>query len=140
MATPESKSSFQVRSRASDWGIRLFRNNSGVLMNEVGVPVRFGLGNESKDLNETLKTGDFIGWTPVTITADMVGKQLAVFTNFECKPFNFAEKKTYNKKTREYGQDKFNTMVNNAGGIVGFTSCTADVDRLIQEFINNVRR
>lgn len=139
MATPEAKSSLSVRERASDWGLRLFRNNSGALMNEVGIPVRFGLGNESKKVNQELKSGDLIGWTPLIITQEMVGKQVAVFTNIEAKAKGFKEREKYNKNTREYGQDKWNKMTNKAGGLAGFASCAADIDRLINEFITRLR-
>lgn len=138
MATPEAKSSHVVRERASAWGIRLFRNNSGVLMNEVGIPVRFGLGNESKKVNQELKTGDFIGYTPVLITQEMVGKTVAVFTNIEAKAKGFKHRETYSPKTREYGQNNFNQMVIKAGGIAGFACNAADFDQIINSFIIQV--
>jgi len=33
-------------------------------------------------------SGDFIGWTTVTITPEMVGQQIAVFTSIETKTIN----------------------------------------------------
>lgn len=140
MATKEARSSHAVRERASAWGVRLFRNNSGVLMNDVGIPVRFGLGNESSKTNKDLKTGDYIGWTPVTITPEMVGKTLPVFTNMEVKASGFKTRETYNKNSREHGQNNFNQIVVRAGGIAGFTSGAADVDLLINEFIARVTK
>ena len=133
--TPEGKSSQAVRVRASAWGVTLLRNNSGVLPDRDGRPVRFGLGNESKKLNQELKTGDFVGWTPLTITADMVGKQVAIFTNIEAKAFGFKERDNYNPNTREYGQNKFNQLVIDAGGLAGFATGSADIDKLIQEYV-----
>ena len=62
--------------RATDLGARLFRNNVGVLKDERGVPVRYGL---------QVGSGDLIGWVPVTVTADMVGQRLAVFVSVETK-------------------------------------------------------
>jgi hypothetical protein len=56
--------------------VRLFRNNTGVLRDANGRPVSFGLCKGSADL---------IGWTTRTITADMVGQQVAVFTSIEVK-------------------------------------------------------
>lgn len=61
---------------ATDAGARLFRNNTGVLKDERGVPVRFGLATGSSDL---------IGFVPVTVTPDMVGQTLAVFASVEVK-------------------------------------------------------
>lgn len=140
MATPEAEASQVVRLRAAAWGSRVFRNNSGVLVNEVGVPVRFGLGNESKKVNSELKTSDFIGWTPIVITQEMVGKTVAVFTAIEAKPVGFKIKSAYPVKSREYAQLNFINMVKNAGGISGFASCDYDVDLSVHEFNVKVKQ
>ena len=138
MATPEAKASQEVRLRASDWKSRIYRNNSGVLMNEVGVPVRFGLGNESKKINEQFKTSDFIGWTPVVVTSDMVGKTLAVFTAIEAKPLGFKVKSVYPVKSREFAQNKFIELVRSGGGIGGFASDWQGVDSIMNEFYQRI--
>lgn len=67
-------------------GYRLFRNNSGAMTDPSGRLVRFGLGNESKALNDKLKSSDLIGWEPVLITPAMVGMVIARFVSLECKP------------------------------------------------------
>jgi hypothetical protein len=57
----------QVRLEAAEKRILLFRNNVGVLMNaesEPPRPVRFGLANDSKALNERIKSGDLVGLRP----------------------------------------------------------------------------
>jgi len=57
--------------------LRLFRNNTGTLPDpRTGRPVQFGLARGSADL---------IGYRTVTITPDMVGQQVAVFTSLEVK-------------------------------------------------------
>jgi hypothetical protein len=56
--------------------VRLYRNNTGTLYDRQGRPVAFGLAKGSADL---------IGWTTRTITPDMVGQQVAVFTSLEVK-------------------------------------------------------
>lgn len=61
---------------ASIPGLRLFRNNVGALKDQQGRFVQFGLHPGSADL---------IGWRTVTITPDMVGKQIAVFVSVEVK-------------------------------------------------------
>lgn len=53
-------------------------------------------------------TSDIIGFTPVTITNNMVGQQFAVFTAYEVKTKNL-------KPTKE--QRDFISMVNKFGGI-----------------------
>lgn len=47
---------------AARLNIRLLRNNSGVMFNPNGQPVRFGLGNTSKKLNRVFKSSDLIGF------------------------------------------------------------------------------
>lgn len=86
-AAPHSEAFVQgmVRLEASRKGLKLWRNNVGALLDERGVPVRYGLANESKRLNEHIKSGDLIGWRPVTVTAAMIGTCIAQFVSRECK-------------------------------------------------------
>ena len=136
MATPEAKASQEVKLRASDWGCKLFRNNSGALPNpETGVPVRYGLGNISKKFNAQIKSSDEIGWTPVVTTPEMVGKTIAVFTAFENKTDKFKIREQYREGSREAAQLKFINIVKHAGGIAGFTRNAADVDHTLQEYV-----
>lgn len=53
-----------VRLEASRKGILLWRNNVGVMKDERGVPVRYGLANDSKRVNDALKSSDLIGIRP----------------------------------------------------------------------------
>lgn len=53
-----------VRMEAAQKGYRLFRNNKGVLRDDRGVPVRFGLCNDSKQVSDTWASADLIGWGP----------------------------------------------------------------------------
>lgn len=140
MATPEGYASQEVRKRASQWKARIFRNNSGVLTDKSGRPVRFGLGNESSKVNKEFKTGDYVGWFPVTITPDMVGKTIAVFANIECKAVGFTVKLDYNANSREYAQDKFNKLVINQGGIAGFAWDWQSVDKLVNDFYERIQK
>lgn len=68
---------------------RLFRNNVGLgyvgkpldprgdpMILQEPRPIKFGLAKGSSDL---------IGWTPVTITPEMVGRTIPVFTSIEVK-------------------------------------------------------
>jgi hypothetical protein len=65
-----------IRLACSNGPVRLFRNNTGTLRDQHGRPVTFGLAKGSADL---------IGWTTRTITPEMVGQQVAVFTSIEVK-------------------------------------------------------
>jgi len=51
-------------------------------------------------------SGDFIGWTQVTITPDMVGQTVAVFTSIETKTINdnlSARQRNWFQRVREAG-------------------------------------
>jgi hypothetical protein len=74
-----------VRLEAARRGWKLWRNNVGTLLDARGVPVRFGLANDSRVVNHVIKSGDLIGVRPVTITADMVGAVIGQFVSIECK-------------------------------------------------------
>ena len=57
--------------------LRLYRNQCGALPDpRTGRLVTFGLARGSADL---------IGWRTVTVTPDMVGQRIAVFTSIEVK-------------------------------------------------------
>lgn len=56
--------------------VRAFRNNTGVLPDRSGRPIRFGLHPGSSDL---------IGWRSVVITPEMVGRTVAVMVSIEAK-------------------------------------------------------
>lgn len=132
--TPEAKAKDNVLLRANQWNARLFKNNSGVAFDKNGRPVYFGLGNERKKKANDIRTADDIGWTEVTITPEMVGKKIAVFTCIDSKKLGFVVKNNYTEGTTEYGQNKFFEIVKNANGIAGFASCPEQVDDIFNEF------
>jgi hypothetical protein len=72
----ESTIQSEVMLEASDQGCKVFRNNVGIATFADGSKVSYGLCVGSSDL---------IGWRAVTITPDMVGQQVAVFTALEVK-------------------------------------------------------
>lgn len=81
----ESTIQAKIRLRASTLGWKVWRNNVGVLMDSRGVPVRFGLANDSKAVNSSFKSADLIGIRPLLITPGMVGKTIGQFVSIECK-------------------------------------------------------
>lgn len=81
----ESKVQSSVRLEAARKGVKLWRNNVGVLMDARGVPVRYGLANDSQRLNAACKSGDLIGWRPLLIAPARVGTRVAQFVSRECK-------------------------------------------------------
>jgi len=74
--TSEQTIQQHIRLACSIGTCRLFRNNTGTLRDINGRPVSFGLCKGSADL---------IGWTTRTITPEMVGQQVAIFTSIEVK-------------------------------------------------------
>ncbi len=89
-------------------GCRLFRNNTGAIKDAEGRLVRFGLCKGSSDL---------IGFKPVTITPDMVGRTVAIFTAIEVKT-------PTGKPTPE--QLHFIDRVKQLGGIAGVARSVED--------------
>jgi VRR-NUC domain len=81
----ESNVLSQVRLAAPALQCTLLRNNQGVLRDERGRPVRFGLGNESAALVARFASPDLVGWTRYTVTPADVGRTIAVMTGIECK-------------------------------------------------------
>ena len=81
----ESRQQSLVRIDAAANGVWLTRNNVGALLDERGVPVRYGLANESKAQNQAVKSADLIGVKPVLIGQHHVGKIIGQFVSRECK-------------------------------------------------------
>lgn len=82
----ETDSTKLIRLKYSqDPNVVLWRNNVGVLIDKTGRPVRYGLANESKAMNNRYKSADLIGIRRVTITPDMVGSVVGVFMSVEVK-------------------------------------------------------
>ena len=101
---------------ASQCGSTIFKNNVGKLRDERGNIVTFGLCKGSSDL---------IGWTPITVTPDMVGKKIAVFTAIEVK----LNKNGKYKATDD--QKRFISAVLNNGGYAGVADCKKDLEDII---------
>jgi len=102
-----------IRLTCSTGSTRLFRNNTGTLRDQHGRPVSFGLARGSADL---------IGWRTVTITADMVGTTVAVFTSIEVK--------TATGRVRPE-QRQWLDAVQAAGGIAGVARSVEEAEALL---------
>jgi len=121
----------KVMVRATKLGYRMFRNNvakawvgkyreiksAGVYPCNQGDVIVYG----ARRLHAGLCKGssDLIGWKSVTITPDMVGQKVAIFTAFECKTGKL-------KTTRE--QSFFINAVKGFGGIAAVVREEGDVD------------
>jgi len=112
----EARVQSQVRLAAPVREMRLWRNNVGVLKDERGVPVRYGLANDSPGLNRNLKSSDLIGWRRLPITPAMVGTWVAQFVSLECKRPGW----TYSGDERETAQNRWLALVAIDGGYAKF--------------------
>ncbi len=112
----ESAAQNAIRLEYARRGYNLFRNNNGVLKNENGVPVRYGLANETKEENKIYKSSDLIGWRTVTVTPEMVGRTVAIFCTFEAKPSDWRPALSGEKFDHEQAQMRWIDMVVAAGG------------------------
>ncbi len=97
-------------------GGKIWRNNVGAFYDGQGRLVRYGLGNESKKVNEENKSSDLIGITPVTVTQGMVGQKVGIFTAIECK----REGWEYTDTKAERAQKNFLELVKSLGGRAKF--------------------
>lgn len=117
-----------IRLAASRRNAYLWRNNSGAFQDERGNWIRYGLANDSKRLNEELKSSDLIGFTPVVITPDMVGKVVAIFTAIEVKPGGWNGVRS----AREKAQDRFIQLVRAFGARAGFAASVEDACNVME--------
>lgn len=107
-----------VRLEAAQKGVRVWRNNVGVLKDERGVPVRYGLANDSHAVNKNFKSADLIGIRPVTIQQWHVGHVLGQFVSREVKRPDWK----YRGDEREEAQLRWAHMVIALGGDAGFAT------------------
>ncbi len=103
----ESEAAIQTRVRleASRFGIRLWRNNVGGVYTADGTFMRYGLANDSKKMNDQIKSSDLIGLRPN-----------GQFVAREIKPANWR----YTATERELAQLKFLELILSMGGDAAF--------------------
>lgn len=109
----------QTRLLMAQLGAQVWRNNSGACTDETGRLIRYGLGNDSAQLNRVIKSSDLIGCTPVQITPGHVGMTIGVFTALECKAPGWH---LTPGDQRGQAQQKFIDLVRGVGGFGGFVS------------------
>lgn len=114
----EAAAQAAVRLEAARKGVRLFRNNVGQMNDERGVPVRFGLANDSSKINAVIKSADLVGWRRTLVTPEMVGSFVAVFVSREVKKPGWK----YAATPREEAQKRWALLVAADGGDACFTT------------------
>jgi hypothetical protein len=124
----------QIRLEAAQMDAHLWRNNVGACTTNDGRFIRFGLANESKQTNAVLKSADLIGITPVTITPDMVGRTIGVFTSVEEKLY--AHELTA-RTGRIVAQRKWRDLILQKGGIAIITNNVDMFKEAVYNFVNS---
>lgn len=118
-----------IQLEASKMGAKLFINTSGAFKDNTGRLVRFGLGHVRK--NQEFKSSDLIGFMPVEITPDMVGKKLPVFMAIECKKPDWKP----TNSLREAGQKIFIDVVKNNNGIASFVNSVETFIETVKSYV-----
>lgn len=118
--TGESEAAVQTRIRleASKKFGRLWRNNVGGMYDANQNFIRYGLANDSKRMNASIKSSDLIGLRAVRITETHVGSVIGQFIARECKPANWG----YTGTVREQAQLQFINLVLAMGGDAQFAT------------------
>lgn len=116
--TSEAAVQAVVRIEAARKGLKLWRNNVGVLNDITGRPVRYGLANDTPALNKVIKSGDLIGIRPVRVTPAHVGHTIGQFVSRECKSVGWK----YSGDAHETAQLKWTQLIIANGGDAGFTT------------------
>jgi hypothetical protein len=81
-------------------------------------PIRYGLANDSPQLNKRFKSSDLILAIPRIIRPQDVGKQIAQFGSVETKRAGWI----YTGKGQEVGQKAWLTLINKIGGFACFST------------------
>lgn len=108
----------RVRLAATKAGHMLWRNNVGALLDVRGVPVRYGLANDNKTINDRIKSGDLIGIHRLLIEPQHVGHVVGQFWSVECKEGSW----TYRGDKHEQAQLAWANLVIANGGRAQFTT------------------
>lgn len=116
----ESEAAVQnrVRLEASRTGCRLWRNNVGATYTDDGSFIRYGLVNDSQQMNSKIKSSDLVGIKPLLIKSMHVGSVIGVFVAREIKEGGWK----YTGTDREAAQLKFLKLVASLGGDAAFAT------------------
>lgn len=100
-------------------GWHAWRNNVGAGTLDNGKFMRWGLANESRAVNEVVKSGDLIGFIPRVVQPFDVGLVIAQFFSCECKESGWH----FNPRDpRDVAQKRWADLVNKSGGYAVITN------------------
>jgi len=112
-----------IRLAAPRYATILYRNNVGACQTADGRQIRYGLANDSAQINREFKSSDLIGITRRVITSDMVGQIIGIFTSIEVK----REGWSYHGTEREQAQQRWIELIQSNGGIAQFATGPASI-------------
>jgi hypothetical protein len=113
----------RIRIEAAEAGCHLWRNNVGVLPTDTGRPLRYGLANDSKQMNQRIKSADLIGIRPVLITQAHVGTVIGQFLSREVKKGGWK----YTGSDREVAQFAWAKLITRYGGDAAFAASEGSI-------------
>lgn len=108
----EGAVSNSVRLAASKTGTLLWRNNVGAMQDDAGNVVRYGLANDSKKMNQAIKSSDLIGIKPNG--------------QFICREVKKSDWQ-YSGTPHELAQLRFIELVLSKGGDAAFTTGVSNI-------------
>lgn len=121
---PEATVVQDVRLAASRAGDRAWRNNRGACVDRrSGRHIRYGIANDSQQLNEIIKSSDLIGIKRRLITLADVGITIGQFASYECKRPGWK----YTGTPREQAQLAWLALIIQLGGIGKFITSGEDL-------------
>lgn len=114
----ESDTQTLVRLEAGRLGFPLWRNNVGAGVMQNGSFVRWGLANDSKAVNERMKSSDLVGLRPIIIQPHHVGSMIGQFVSREIKRSNWV----WSGTPEELAQSRWMELVLSLGGDAAFAT------------------
>ena len=112
----EAYVSSAVRLEATGKGLKLWRNNVGAGELTNGNFIRWGLANDTKQVNKVCKSSDLIGIRTIVVGPELVGCRLGIFVARETKPEGWV----YTGTERERAQLAFLALAYSMGADAGF--------------------
>lgn len=143
----------EIRAEAGRLGILLWRNNVGAMEDATGRIVRYGLGNDSPQVQRRLKSSDLIGLNRVSVDVadshlDPDYEHFGVFVSIECKAEGWRFPVAWRNSTpdeiektrapadaalrRVLAQWRWLKLHHDAGALAGFATCVDDFHRILK--------
>lgn len=115
---------------ASKLGVLTQRNNVGACVDETGRMIRYGLMNESVQVNRQFKSSDIIACVPVIVQPHHVGQTFGVFAAFETKREGW---KFSRNDDRAVAQLNYMNLIRQYGGTGAFITDPVQIHAAVYE-------